>query len=150
MKILFDTSVIVEIDRQKPESIAIIKEVIKKKDELVISTITVGEIITGSYLMRNPKEARLKAKEILSQFVWKEVDGETAEKIAELLSYLIIEKKNNLIEYPDIIIAASYFSAHCDAFITLNKKDFILFPQLKDKVFTPEEFKRKFLFSLNS
>lgn len=140
MKILLDTSIIVDIDRNNTSVVSLLKKIVEKGDEFVISTVTVAEILTGSYLRRDAKEAVQKAKEVLNQCQWKNVDGETAEKIAQLYSLLLVEKKEQQIEYPDVIIAATFFTSHCDILLTRNKKDFVLFPILKEKVFTPEEF----------
>ena len=79
MKILFDSSIIVEIDRQNEQVITILKDLVNKKHELIISTITVSEILTGSYLRKDSEEAVVKAKEILNQFTWKDFDNESAE-----------------------------------------------------------------------
>ncbi len=144
MKILFDTSILVEVDRHNAEVAHLLRKLAEKRYEFIISTITVAEILTGPYLCREVREAAITAKEILNQFEWKEIDGETAEFTAKLYSYLILSKKQHEIEYPDVLIAATFFSARCDAIITLNKKDFLLFPQLQGKVYTPEEFKEKF------
>ncbi len=143
MRILFDTSIIVEIDRQNKEIVNFLKFLSEKGEELVISTVTVSEILTGSYLRKDSKEAAIKAKEILNQFIWKEIDGKTAEISAKLFSYLIVEKMIESIEYPDVLIAASSLSTNSDYLITLNKKDFGLFPSLKDKIYTPTEFKEQ-------
>ena len=91
MKILFDSSIIVEIDRQNEQVITILKDLVNKKHELIISTITVSEILTGSYLRKDSEEAVVKAKEILNQFTWKDFDNESAENSAKLFSFLIIE-----------------------------------------------------------
>ena len=144
MKIFFDTTILVDVDRNKQDTINLLKNLVKEKHELVISTITVTEILTGSNLRRDSKESTLKAKAILNQFTWQEIDGETAEIAAKLLAQLIVEKKQESTEYPDVLIAASYFSAQCNTFITLNKKDFTLIPQLKNSVYTPEEFEKKY------
>ena len=142
MRILLDTSIIVEIDRGNRNTIDLIKKLMVQRDDLVISTVTVAEILTGSYLRADTKEAVLKAKEVINQFIWKEIDGETAEIAAKLFSALIIDKKWDQIEYADILIAASAVSAGCDFVLTLNKKDFVLFQTLEKKVYTPEEFSR--------
>ncbi|HLD04177.1 MAG TPA: type II toxin-antitoxin system VapC family toxin [Candidatus Nanoarchaeia archaeon] len=140
MKLLFDTSVLVDIDRNKSETIELLKSLVQHH-ELCISTITVTEILTGASLRRDAETATLKAKEILNQFAWQSVDGMTAEVAAGLFAHLIVEKKAESIEYADVLISASYFAAHCDALITHNQKDFTLLPGIQ--VFTPESFRRK-------
>lgn len=144
MRILLDTSILVEIDRHNEEVIQLLQNLVARGDELIISTITVAEILTGSSLRRDAKIAILKAKEVLNQCTWKEVDGATAEITAQLYSSLFLEKKEKHIEYPDVLIAATFFSAHCDVLLTLNMKDFTLLQNIKEKVYTPESFKKKF------
>lgn len=145
MKILLDTSILVDIDRQNEILIKLLKKVVENGHELIISTVTVAEILTGSYLHRDVKTAITKAKEVLNQCTWKEIDGETAEITAQLYSFLFIEKKEEQIEYPDVLIAATFFSSGCDILLTLNVKDFVLFRNLKEKVYTPKLFTEKFL-----
>ena len=140
MKIIVDTSVIVEIDRGNKEVIKLLKLLVEKNAELVISTVTVSEILTGSYLTRDARKSVITAKEILNQFIWIDVNGEVAEKTAQLLAYLLAKK--NLIEYQDAVIGATFFTAHGDYLLTLNKKDFLKLPNLGGKVFTPEEFEK--------
>ena len=55
MKILVDTSIIVEIDRGNKEVTNLLKKILENH-ELIISTITVGEILTGSHLNKNQNE----------------------------------------------------------------------------------------------
>lgn len=143
MKLLFDTSILVEVDRHNEQTVKLLEK-LAEQEELFISTITVAEILTGSNLRKDAPLALLKAKEILNQFIWIEVDGDVAETVAKLYSYLLLEKKEKSIEYPDVLIAASLLSIRGEALITLNKKDFQLFPHIKEKVFTPEEFAVKY------
>lgn len=139
MKIFCDTSVIVEIDRGNKETTEILNKAIRVGHELLISTITVAEIFTGSYLS-NTKEAILNAKEVLSQFIWQDVDAAAAEIAGKLYAHILIEKKQNEIEYQDIIIAATCLSTRADILLTLNKKDFILLPGIRERARTPAEF----------
>ncbi len=144
MKVLIDTSLIVDIDRQKKETVELFKKLaVDGTTEMVISAVTVSEILTGAYLKKDVKTSVLTAKEILNQFIWISLDGEVAEKTGQLLAYLLAEKKE--IGYQDTAIAASFLVSRSDYLLTLNKKDFVVFPALKDKVFSPEEFIRKML-----
>ena len=144
MKLAFDTSILVEIDRGNEKVVSLLKKLTEKGEELVISTITVSEILAGSYLQNKTDEAVMNAKEVLGQFDWKEMDGEVAETTAKLFAYLRLEKRGD-IEFQDIVIAATCISENCDALITLNKKDFLVFPNLKSKVYAPDEFSLKFM-----
>ncbi|TAL45685.1 MAG: PIN domain-containing protein, partial [Chitinophagaceae bacterium] len=92
MKIAVDTSVIVEIDRGNESVANLLKSIVEKNTTLVISSVTVSEILTGSYLTKDPKKSIQAAKEVLGQFVWIELDGQIAEKTAQILAYLISEK----------------------------------------------------------
>lgn len=53
--------------------------------------MTVSEILTGSYLRRDYTKAVGKAKKVLGQFSWVNLDGVVAEKIALLNAYLITD-----------------------------------------------------------
>lgn len=143
MRILLDTSIVVEIDRHNHRVVELLKRLMEHGDDLIISTVTVAEILTGSYLRRDTRSSVLTAKEVLNQFVWEDLKGETAEAAAKLFSFLIVEKKQDAIEYPDVLIAATFFSAHCDALMTLNTKDFLLLPHVKEHTYTPDEFEKK-------
>ncbi len=138
MKVLLDTSVIVEIDRQNEQVVRLLQQAVQKGAELVVSTVTVAEILTGSYLRKDVRAAVLTAKEVLNQFAWIDVSGEVADAAAKLTAFLITEKR--MIDYPDILIAATFLAANCDALLTLNRKDFIVFPNLKSRVYSPTEY----------
>ncbi|MBI2675061.1 MAG: type II toxin-antitoxin system VapC family toxin [Candidatus Aenigmarchaeota archaeon] len=140
MKILVDTSVIVEIDRGNESVTSLLKSLVKANTELVISTVTVSEILAGSYLTKDVRKAVMTAKEVLNQFLWVDLDGEVAEKTAQLLAYLLSEKRT--IEYQDIVIAATFFTTRSDYLLTLNRKDFLAIPALNKKVYAPDEFRK--------
>ena len=139
MKLVVDTSVLVEIDRHNEQTIRLLQK-LAEREELLISTVTVAEILTGAHLRKDASLAILKAKEVLNQFLWISVDGEVAERVAKLYAFLLFEKKEKSIEYPDVLIAATFLSVRGDILLTLNKKDFQAFPHLKEQVFTPDEF----------
>lgn len=140
MKIVLDTSIIVEVDRKNQEIIDIIKKLIFKEHTIIVSTITVSEILAGSYLRKDFKKALIEARRILGQFLWVDLDGSVAEKTAQYIAYLITEGK--IIEYPDIAIAATFKAADADYLLTLNKPHFEILPDLKGKVYTPKEFRK--------
>lgn len=137
MNIVLDTSIIVEIDRRNEEVIRLMKKLIEHDHKLVISTITVSEILTGSYLQRDFKKSVSEAKKILGQFLWIDFDSNIAEKTGQCLAYLITDDRK--IEYQDVAIAATAIMNDCDYLLTLNKKDFLVFPDLKNKVYDPKE-----------
>lgn len=146
MKILVDTSILVEIDRQNKEVVSFLQMLVRQKHALVISTITVAEIFTGSYLQKNPSDSVLTARDILNNFLWVDVDAETAEIVAQIYARLFLEKKQDSLEYADVLIAGCFFRAQCDILLTLNTKDFILVAALKEKVYTVEALKKKLRF----
>lgn len=105
---------------------------------MMISTITVSEILYGVYFRRDFGKAVLRAREALGQFVWVDFDGEAAEKTGEFMAFLRHEGKS--VEFQDVAIAASATVSRSDFLLTQNTEHFIHFPQLKGHLFTPEEF----------
>ncbi len=140
MKVFFDTSIIVKIDRNDKTVIKLCEELISKNIELALSTITISEILTGSYLRKDFSKAVIRAKELLSQFEWVDFDAEVAEQTAKILAYRVMN--GNPVEYQDDAIIASFLVSHADFIITLNKKHFDI-PVLEGKVFSPEEFLKR-------
>ncbi|NLE03581.1 MAG: type II toxin-antitoxin system VapC family toxin [Crenarchaeota archaeon] len=139
-KIFVDTSIIVDVDRGKQDVIDLCIR-LTSTNSAFISTVTVSEILTGSYLRRDYKTAVRKAEKVLSQFCWVPLNGETAKLVAELNAYLI--SKGQPIEFQDVVIAASFLLECCDVLLTENKEHFDRFPNPKNKVMTPKEFCQK-------
>lgn len=135
--VFVDTSIIVDIDRGKQDVIELCKQ-ITSTNSAFISTVSVSEILTGSYLRRDYGVAVKKAEKVLNQFCWIPLNGEIAKLIAELNAYLIA--KGQPIEYQDIAIAASFLFECCEVLLTENKDHFERLPNLKGKVMTPKEF----------
>ncbi len=139
--VFVDTSIIVDVDRGKEDVIELCKRLTSTNCAL-ISTVSVSEILTGSYLRKDYKSAIKKAEKVLGQFRWITLNGETAKLIAELNAYLI--SKGQPIEYQDVAIAASFLLECSDVLLTENKDHFERLPNLKGKVMTPKEFCQKF------
>ena len=139
--VFVDTSIIVDVDRGKEDVIELCKR-LTSTNSAFISTVSVSEILTGSYLRKDYKAALKKAEKVLNQFLWVTLNGETAHLIAELNAYLI--SKGQPIEYQDVIIAASFLLECCDVLLTENKDHFEKLPNLKGKVMTPKEFRQEF------
>lgn len=137
MKILLDTSVIVEIDRKNKLMIELIKGLIDKNADISISTVTLSEILTGCYLREDYENALSEAKRVLSQFLWIVLDSDIAEMTGRFMAYLI--KKGKRTEYQDAVIAATFNKIDGNYLLTLNKSHFDLLPELRGKVFTPKE-----------
>ncbi len=138
--VFVDTSIIVDIDRGKQDVIALCKQ-LTSTNSAYISTVSISEILTGSYLRKDYTAAIKKAEKVLSQFRWVTLNGEVAKIVAELNAYLI--SKGQPIEYQDIAIAASFLLECCDVLLTENKDHFERLPNLKNKVMTPKEFNQK-------
>jgi len=141
MRFFLDTSIIVDIDRGDDEVIGLCKKLVKEH-EVLISTVTVSEVLTGSYLREDHLKAVSKAKKVLGQFAWINLDGEVAEKVAQINAYLITEGLP--IEFPDVVVAASFLVTNSEILLTENKKHFKRIPALKGRVFTPREFRKRF------
>ncbi len=141
MRVVCDTSVLVEVDRGNEQVVQLLKRLMEAEDELIISIVTVAELLTGAYLRRDTHISVLNVKEVMNQFTWRDVDEEIAEMAAKMCAFLISEKREY--DFADVLIGATLLCEHADTLITLNKKDFVVFPQLKDRVLTPEEFEGK-------
>jgi len=140
--VFVDTSIIVDIDRGKRAVIELCER-LTSTDRAYISTVSVSEILTGSYLRRDYKVAVKKAEKVLNQFRWVPLNGDVAKLVAELNAYLL--SKGQPIEYQDVVIAASFLLECCDVMLTENKDHFERLPNLHGKVMTPKEFSQKIL-----
>jgi predicted nucleic acid-binding protein len=139
--VFVDTSIIVDVDRGKQDVIELCKK-LTGTNSAFISTVSVSEILTGSYLRKDYKTAIKKAEKVLGQFRWIPLNGEAAKIVAELNAYLI--SKGQPIEYQDVAIAASFLMESCDILLTENKEHFERLPNLKGKIMTPKEFCQQF------
>ena len=135
-----DTSVIVDVDRGKKTTIELCRH-LTSDSRAMISTVTVSEILTGSYLRSDYSAAVSKAEKVLGQFVWIPLSGEIAKMVAQLNSYLI--SKGLPIEYEDVAIAGSCLVENCGIMLTENEEHFERFPKLKDRVMNSEELSKK-------
>jgi predicted nucleic acid-binding protein len=139
--VFVDTSIIVDVDRGKQEVIELCEQ-LTSTNSAYISTVSISEILTGSYLRKDYKAAVKKGGRVLKQFRWVPLTGETAKLIAELNAYLIT--KGQPIEYQDVAIAASFLLVSCNVLLTENKNHFERLPNLKGKVMTPTEFSQNY------
>jgi predicted nucleic acid-binding protein len=83
----------------------------------------------------------LRAKAVLGQFVWQEVDGGVADHAARLQAGLVVQGK--LLDFADVLIAASALACGADALVTENKAHFAVHKALQGKVFTAKELLAK-------
>ena len=141
MKIFFDTTILVELDRKMSKSESLARSLVENCHEILISTVTISEVLAGSYLTKNVGNSVMEAKRIMSQFTFIDLDEKIAETSAKYIAFLTVE--GNIIEFPDIVIAATAIETNSDYLITLNKQHFQRLPELKGKVFTPSEFIKK-------
>lgn len=65
---------------------------------------------------------------------------EIAETIGKINAFLITN--GSIIEYQDVVIAATFIYKMGDYLLTKNKKHFVLIPELMDKVLTSDEADR--------
>jgi len=140
LRVFVDTSIIIDVDRGKQDVIELCKQ-LTSTNSAYLSTVSVSEVLTGSYLRKDHSIAVKKAEKILCQFRWVSLNGEAAKLVAELNAYLIA--KGQPIEYQDVIIAACCLLENCDVLLTENKEHFERLPNLKNKVMTPKEFCKK-------
>ncbi|HLC36988.1 MAG TPA: type II toxin-antitoxin system VapC family toxin [archaeon] len=141
MKIVFDTSFIISLERGNKESHDLVKELFFREADFFISTITVSEIMTGVYLKENFRKSFELAKDLLSQFIWKDFDSEIAIKSGEIIAFLLT--KGERIEFQDVAIASTALKLNSDYLVTENKKHFERIPALKSKVFSSKELLKK-------
>ena len=121
-------------DRRNESAIALCRKITRERGAY-LSTITVAEILTGAYL--RSETAVQKARRVLGQFQWIDVDGTIAEKTAQLTGYLLTAGK--IIEFQDIIIAATTLVLEATLFITQNPDHFKRIPLLANIVKTLDE-----------
>jgi predicted nucleic acid-binding protein len=118
MKLFFDSTVIVEIDRGNSEVQKLMKKLVREEHELLISSVTVAEILTGAYRKGKVKEAR----KVLGQFQWIDMNGSVADKTGEFMAQLY---ENGVpIEFQDVVIAASAEQEEAEKLVTSNTSHF--------------------------
>lgn len=133
MKLFFDSTVIVEIDRGNSKVRKLMKRMVKEEHELLISSVTVAEILTGAYRKGKVKEAR----KVLGQFQWKDMNGGVADRTGEIMAHLY--ENGNPIEFQDVVIAASAEKEEARRLIISNNEHFENM-NLEINIETPEDF----------
>ncbi len=120
MKLLFDTSILVLIDRGANG----VRETCKhwsKDHTLSISTITVAEIYQGARLEDKP-DAEEHAESLLMQFHWHPIDGSVAQVTGEIQADL--KQGGQRIRFQDAAIAATMKTRKQDYLITEDQQHF--------------------------
>ncbi len=139
MRILLDSTFLIDIERQNEEAVALVESLIANNEELMISTVTTAEILTGAYFLGS-RENISGAKTLFAQFSLVPLDGEIADKIAQYLAFLL--KSGNPIDFKDVAIAATFAVTKSDFLLTQNKKHFEAIPELGSKARTVSEFRK--------
>ena len=134
MKLSLDTSIIIEVERQRRETLALIENLLKEH-EIFISAVVPSEIFTGTYLREDYKKATLKAKRLFANFEVVPLNEEIAD--SQINALLITD--GAVIEYQDVAVAATFLHKNGDYLLTGNKKHFTRIPELRDKTLTPDE-----------
>jgi predicted nucleic acid-binding protein len=111
--------------------------IVKIEHELLVSTITVMEILTGSNLCKDAVAAVKTAKRLLRKMTWVPVDEQVAEKSAQINAFLI--GAGSKIEVPDVVIAATFLAENASFVLTFNSDHFSRIPALAGKVVNPIE-----------
>lgn len=132
MKLIFDTSIIIDLDQGRKETRQLMKKIVDKGDEIYISSVVVAEVLAGAYKQGEVEEA----KKVLGQFQWLDMDGQTAETAGEIMADLL--KKGDRIEFQDTVIAASAHQINADKLVTKNKQHFDRI-DFETETTTPEE-----------
>ncbi|MBI3036492.1 PIN domain-containing protein [Candidatus Woesearchaeota archaeon] len=139
MKILFDTSALIELERQNQEAIALVKGLITGSEEIVISTVTVSEVLLGVYFQKAYEKIE-EARKLLSQFKWIPLDENIADVAARYEALLL--NIGNEIEFKDAAIAATFAATKSDFLITQNKGHFQILPDIGNRAKTIAEFSK--------
>lgn len=137
MKVFFDTTVLVDLDRQREDVLRMLEKVTAAGHEMWISTMSVSEIFLGAFLQRDADAASLRARKALSQFHWHDFDGDAALRTGQVAAFLMAHGRR--IEYEDTAIARAFLAAKGDVIVTDNKAHFEAIPGLSGRVRTPKE-----------
>lgn len=132
MRIVFDTTVLVDVDRGKEDTLRLLEAAQAGGHEMWLSTVTLSETFTGSHLRRDAEAATSRAREVLAQFEWKDLDGEVALRTGQVLAHLVSHGRKA--EYQDAAIAATALVLRADILVTDNGKHFAAIPGLEGMV----------------
>lgn len=139
LKILLDSTVLIDIERKNEETLELVERMTTNNEQLIISVVTVTEILTGVYF-RGGRENLSEARTLLAQFLSVPLTEEVADKAAQYVAFLL--NKRTPIDFKDIAIAATFSVTKSDFLLTQNKKHFEAIPELGSKVRTISEFSK--------
>lgn len=114
MKIIFDTSILVDESRNYQRAVELVEKVAKREIEGYISGVTEGEILSGKECKK--ENVLKKTLDLLYLFTKIEVDNKILQKAGEF-------RRNYDVGLLDAIIAATAFHLKCKIW-TKNKRDF--------------------------
>lgn len=135
MHLLFDTTVLVDVDRKREPTLRLLEHVSSGDHAMLASTVTVAEVFAGANLREDVQAAAERARRVLGQFEWVPLDGAVAERTGELLAYLTVEGEP--VGFQDVAVAATHLVADADRLVTGNTDHFERLPPVADDVRTP-------------
>lgn len=136
MKLAFDTSVIIDIDRGREETQKLMKNLVRGDHEIYISSVVVAEVLAGAY----KQDAVEEAKKVLGQFQWMDMNGQTADRTGKIMSELLEDGER--VEFQDTVIAASAEQVDADLFVTRNIEHFERI-DFETEILTPEKLGKR-------
>ena len=136
---MLDSTVLIDVERKNKDALDLVKSMLANNEELIISTVTISEVLTGVYYL-GKRESLLDAKAVLAQFSPAPLDAEVADKTAQFVAFLL--KNGSPIEFKDVAIAATFAVTKSDFLLTQNKKHFEVIPEIGSKARTISEFKK--------
>lgn len=137
MRVVFDTTGIVDVDRGLEPTVTLLETLVVEGADLFVSTVTVAEAVAGVHLHEDPETAMGTARRVLGQFNWVDVDGEVAQITGELLA--LLHGAGDRVGFQDAAIAATHSVVGADALVTSNVDHFQRFGEIRDDVHTPDE-----------
>ncbi|MBI2580440.1 type II toxin-antitoxin system VapC family toxin [Candidatus Woesearchaeota archaeon] len=139
MRIVLDSTVLIDVERKNEEALELVKSMLANNEELIVSAVTISEVLTGVYYM-GKRESLLDAKAVLAQFSPVPLDAEVADKTAQFAAFLL--RNGSPIDFKDVAIAATFTVTKSDFLLTQNKKHFEIIPEVGGKARTVLEFRK--------
>ena len=118
LKIFLDSTVLVDVERKKEDALDLVKNMVANDEELLISSVTISEILTGAYF-RGEHKNLTDARMLFSQFTLVELGTKIADKIAQYSAILL--RNGTPVDFKDVAIAATFAVTKSDFLLTQNK-----------------------------
>lgn len=138
MRIFLDTSILIELEKKNEEALKLIEAMTSNYEELMISSVTVSEILKGAYFLGG--ENVVAAKTFLSQFNIISLDAKIAEKTSQFTHWML--KNESKANFKTVAIAATFAETKADFLITQDKRHFEILPEIGSKAKTTSEFRK--------